>query len=405
MAFILEGIKVVQTASAFAGPMAGRLLADWGADVIWVENSNRAEISRNQHDMRNVGRMIMSDIDYRGENLHRSKRGIALDLSQEEGQKILHKMLEHADVYLSNFRPREFKKFKLEYETLSQLNPRLISANVYGYGKKGPDKDLPATEFTGYFAKSGILHTLQMPGSSPVLNPIGLGDHVAGMSLACGIMSALFMRGRTGRGQEVDVSLLHTGIFTLSFDIAGALVTGQDRQPVELRDFHNPLHNSYQTKDSRWLRLAVADADIYWSRLCQVIEREDLEHDPRFTSTKLIADNHTALFDILEKGFRSKTLDEWRVRLDKAGIVWGPVQNFPEVIADPQARANDLFVSYDHPDYGHIEVVSNPIKFSEGQEMISRPAPKLGQHTEEVLLEYGYTLEDIEKFKRQRIII
>ncbi|MFC2051435.1 CaiB/BaiF CoA transferase family protein [Chloroflexota bacterium] len=404
MAFVLEGIKVVQTASTIAGPMTGRLLADWGADVIGVENPIRGSKYRSQYAMRQIGRAITSDIEYRSENINRNKRDITLDLSQKEGQKIIHKMLEKADIHLSNFRPRELKKFKLEYETLSQLNPRLICANIYGYGKKGPDKDLPGTEFTGYFARSGISHTLQMPGTPPVMNPIGMGDHMAGLALAYGIMAALFMRERTGRGQEVDVSLFHTAVFNLSYDIGGSLVTGKDRQPVERRDLSNPLHNSYQTKDGRWLRLAVMEADLYWSRLCQIIEHKELEHDTRFASQKLITDNHTALFDILDEAFRSKTLDEWRVLLDEASFMWAPVQSLPEVINDPQARANDFFVSYDHPAHGRIEVVSNPVKLSEGLETENRPAPKFSQHTEEVLLEYGYTTEDIKQFKQQRII-
>ncbi|MFC1940638.1 CaiB/BaiF CoA transferase family protein [Chloroflexota bacterium] len=400
----LEGVKVVQTASTIAGPMTGRLLAGLGADVIWVENSLRGDRDRGSAGAKRAGRAIISDIDYRGENLHRNKRSVTIDLSREEGRKIIYKLLEKADVYLSNFRPREFKKFKLDYETLRQLNPKLICANLYGYGKNGPDKDLPITEFTGYFARTGILHVLQMPGSQPIHNPVGMGDHIAGLALAYGIMAALFMRERTGRGQEVDVSLLSAGLFTLSFDIAGALVTGQDRKPVKRKNITNPLHNSYQTKDGRWLCLSLAAPDAQWPRLCKAIQREDLEHDPRFASAKLKLENHSALFSILDEVFRSKTLDEWRTRLNKADIGWAPVMNLPEVLADPQVRENDMFISYDHPDYGRIEVVSNPVKFGEYQESI-RPAPKLGQHTEEVLLEHGYARENIAEFRRLGVIV
>jgi len=403
MALALEGIKVVETAAVYAGPMTGRLLADWGADVIKIEHPIRGDIARSESPKR-LGKAIMSDINYRLENFNRNKRGITLDLSQEGAREVIYKLLEKADVFLSNFRPREQVKFKLEYETLRQLNPRLIYANVTGYGRKGPDCHLPGYEFTSYFPRSGMLHVLQAPGTQPIQPPLGLGDNVAGLALAYGIMTALFLREKTGIGQEVDVSLFHTGIFALSLDIAGALVTGQDRQQVERKDIGNTLVNSYQTKDGRWLFLGVSQPDLYWSRFCRAIEQEDLEHDPRFSSFEPRIENHVALFEILEEVFLSRTLEEWKVRLNEAGLPWAPVQNLPEVIADPQARANDFFVSYDHPTYGHIEVVANPVKLSKAPETLRMPAPELGQHTEEILLEHGYTWQDIAQLKEQGII-
>ncbi len=405
MAFSLEGIKVVQTTEFIAGPMATRLLSDWGADVVHVENPVRGRRGGwTQQVQRGGGRHIMSDINYAAQNHHRNKRSIAIDLSQEEGREIIYRLLEKADVFMSNFRPREQKKFGLEYETLSKLNPRLIQANLTGYGQKGPDRDLPGFEQTGYFARSGMLHVLQVPGSHPPQTPMGSGDNVVSLCLALGIMTALFMRGISGVGQEVDVSLFSAGVYALSYDIAGALVTGQDRQQLARRDINNVLINSYQTKDGRWLRLSIAAPELYWSRLCQVIEREDVEHDPRFATFEPRIENHAILFDILEEAFLSKTLDEWKVRLNEAGLPWALIQNLPEVISDPQARANDFFVPLEHPTYGRIEVVANPIKLSKAPANVVKPAPELGQHTEEILLENGYTREDIARFREQGVI-
>ena len=404
MTLPLEGIKVVETASAIAGPMSGRLLADWGADVIHIEHPIRGEIQRSRRDDQAGGRVITSDIDYRAENHHRNKRGMAIDVSQERGREILCRLLEKADVFLSNFRPRELKKFKLEHETLIQLNPRLISANLTGHGRKGPDKDLPAYESTSYFARTGMLHVLQVPGVPPANTPIGLGDYITGLSLAYGIMTALFTRERTGAGQEVDVSLFQTGTFAISVDIAGALVTGQDRQPGERKDIANALMNFYPTKDGRWLRLAVGQPDLYWSRICKAIGREDLEHDPRFSSHEPRIENHIALFHTLEEAFLTRTLDEWKVPLTEAGLPWAPLQSLPEVVADPQARADDFFVPYDHPSHGRIELVANPVKLNRTPAPVRMPAPEFDQHTAEILLEYGYTEEDIEQFKQQHIV-
>ena len=160
----------------------------------------------------------------------------------------------------------------------------------------------------------------------------------------------------------------------------------------------------YKTKDGRWLRLTVVRPDLYWSRLCKAIEREDLEHDPRFASLEPRLENHTALLYALEGAFATKTLAEWQVRLTEAGLAWAPVQSLPEVITDPQARANDFFVPFDHPTYGRIELVTSPIKLSKTPASIRMPAPELGQHTEEILLEHGYTWKDIEQFKERAAI-
>jgi len=313
-------------------------------------------------------------------------------------------LLEKADVFLTNFRERELEKFGLKYEILSQLNPGIIYANLSGYGRKGPDRDAPGFESTGYFARSGMNHVLLLSGRHLAQTPIGLGDYVTGLSLAYGIITALFYRERHGIGQEVDASLFQTGVFAVSYDISGALVTGQDRRPVERKEIANALVNYYETKDGRWLRLCVEQPDLYWSRVCKAIGRQDLEYDPRFDSFVPRLQNGAALFDLLEEIFRGKTLNEWKVHLDEANLPWSPVQSLPEVIADPQARANDFFVPLDHPTYGRMEVVANPVKLGKTPASIRMPAPEFGQHTEEILLENGYTWQDIAEFKQQGVI-
>jgi len=402
MAFGLEGVKVIQTATVWAGPLAARLLADWGADVIFVEPV-RGETSRNPRYRAVEGKDKVSTVNPVSENYNRNKRGITLDLSQERGREIIYRLLEKADVFLSNFRPRELEKFRLDYKLLSQLNRRLVHANITGYGRKGPDRNLPAYGNLGV-CRSGLQHLLALPGMDPVVVPYDLPDNIAALALACGIMAALFIRERTGRGQEVDTSLFHSMVFAVSAEIAEALVTGQDQQQAARKDYAYAVRNYYQTRDGRWLRLSLANPDPYWSSLCRAVEREDIEHDPRFELFEPRMENHAALFHILEEAFLSKTLAEWRVRLTDAGIPWSPVQNLPEVIADPQARANDFFVPFDHPSHGHTELIANPVTLSNCPQTIRMPAPELGQHTEEVLLEHGYTRPDIARFREQGVI-
>lgn len=406
MGLALEGIKVVDVSQVAAVPMAGRHLADFGADVIHVEHPLRGDSWRVFQAGQGTGAAgVPSGINYNWETYNRNKRSVTIDLSQESGREIIYKLLDKADVFLTNLRLFEQQKFGLEYDTLSPLFPRLIYGALTGYGKKGSDSDIPAYDTTAYWARSGIPHRFGADGMPPAAYSPAFGDNVAALALAFGVMTALYVRGKTGVGQEVDLSLFHTGIYQLSFDIAGALVTGRDYEEWRLpsrEDAPNPLSGLYQTKDGRWLQFVILQPDRYWSRFCQAIEREDLEHDPRFESFGARTENHVVLYHIFEEIFLSKTLAEWKPRL--RGLPFSPIQNFLEVVNDPQARANDFFVPFDHPAYGRIEVIASPINLSETPATIRMPAPEFGQHTEEVLLECGYTWEDIAQFKEQRII-
>jgi len=408
MTLALEGIKVVEVTTMAAVPMSGRLLSDWGAEVIHVERLGTGDPWRGW-----IGATLPPEFHYHfWENYSRNKRSAAIDLSQEAGREIIYKLVEEADVFLTNMRPYELQKFSLEYDTLSRLNPRLIYGSLTGYGKKGPEKDAPGQDTVAFWARSGILYMLQQGGMSPAgpgYRTLATGDKLTALALTCGIILALFVRERTGLGQEVDVSLFHTAVYAL---LRVALALGPPppgRGPGEKvrlpdREEVSPLTISYETKDGRWLQLSLAPPALYWSRFCQAIEREDLEHDPRFESVEARRENQPALLQILEEVFRSKTLEEWKAPLTEGRMLWDPIQSPAEVVADPQARANDFFVPFDHPTFGRIEVVANPIKLSKTPATIRTVAPEFSQHTEEVLLELGYTWEDIAQFKEQGII-
>jgi len=411
MASALEGIKVIDVSQVAAVPMAARYLADFGADVVHVEHPVAGDFFRSIQLGMSSTTGVQSDINYIWENYNRNKRSLTLDLSTEQGQEVLYKLAAKADVFLTNMRPFEMEKYRLKYENLSNINPGIIYGGLTGYGKNGPEKDTPAYDHTGYWARSGIPHRLASltlpaaPGTPPPAFIPSFGDHMAGMSLACGVMTALFMRERTGIGQEIDVSLFHSGVYQLSYDLSGALVTGQDCQRMTCReDARSPLVTLYLTADNRWILLSGIRPDRYWSRFCRAIEREDLEHDPRFASVEAMTENSVTLLYILEEVFKGRTLDEWRPCLNAAGLPWSPIQSFPEVINDPQARANGFFVSYEHPAYGRIEGVANPVKMSKNPEVVRMPAPEFGQHTEEILLETGYNWEDIGRLKEQGVI-
>ncbi len=409
MTFMLEDIKVVEIAGAAAVPMAGRLIADWGADVIHIEHPLTGDTIRNVQASAGLASTIgggaatiaLSDIPYVMLNYNRGKRSLTLDLSTEKGQEIVHRLLAKADVFLSNMRPYEMKKWNLEYNYLSTLNPRLIYASLNGYGQKGDEKDAPGYDIIAAWTRTGAQNLVQASGFRPAFI-----DNLAGMCLAYGVMTALFIRERTGIGQEVNTSLFQTGVFQISYDVAGALVTGknfEDWAVTSREEVPNVLAVTYETKDGRTLRLAILQPDLYWSKFCDAIERADLKQDPRFRSFLDRTNNHAALLKILDEIFLSRTLQEWKLRLNEARIPWSPVQTLQELVHDPQARENDFFVPLDCPSYGRVEVVANPIKLSRTAPAIKN-APEFSQNTEEILLENGYTWTDIEQLKQDQVI-
>ncbi len=407
MALALEGVKVLDVSQVAAVPMAARLLADFGADVIHVEHPKRGDSWRDFQAGIGEGYYgAPSNINYNWENLNRNKRSLTVDLSKEMGREIIYSLSKKVDIFLTNLRPYEKKKFGLEYEILSKLNPRLIYASLTGYGKKGPEADAPGYDMTAYVARAGISHRLSFPGMPPVGFCPHFGDHVAAFILAYGVMVALYTRDKTGMGQEVDVSLLHSGIYHLSLDIAATLITGKDcdewKPGLTGEDWPNPLVSVYETSDGRWLRLNMTKPKKYWPSFCQAIGHPELEQDPKFATLEKRKENRSALYHILKEVIRSRTLKEWRERLKD--IPHAPIQNLLEVVSDPQAEANEVFVSYDHPEYGKMKGVANPVNLSKTPASVRRPAPKLGEHTEEVLLEYGFTREDIASFKEQEVI-
>lgn len=275
---------------------------------------------------------------------------------------------------------------------------------------------------------------LTFPGMSGPNPRPAFGDNVAGLGLAFGVMTALYARDRIGIGQEIDVSLFYTGLYQLTFDVAAALATGQDEQEYRvqafegqeeekqrmgelmaeaqaalkrLTDFYrerlpNPMANTYETKDGRLIRFNALQADRYWARFCKLIDREDLEQNTKFATMDARSENQKELYHIFREAFSSKTLAEWLPLI--SDLPASPIQTLVDVISDPQARANNFFLPYDHPNYGRIEIMASPVNLSKTPATIRLPAPEFSQHTEEVLLEAGYSWEDIAQFKEQEVI-
>jgi len=432
----LEGIKVIDVSQVIAAPLCARHLADFGANVIHVENAKSGDFWRDF--LQDVGGVtaVPSHINYNWEVFNRNKKSIALDLSQKKGQEILHNIVESADIFVTNLRMYEREKFACDYKDLKEINPKIIYSSITGLGKKGSERDVAAFDQTAYWNRAGVNRAMLPLGINDTGYRAGLGDTIAALGLYAGIMTALFHRERTGVGQEVEFSLLGAGLYQLSFDVSGALVTGKDfldmnannsgrNDPIiiereklianvkesydrlweHLRENSpNPLYGTYFTKDAQIVHMNVLQPDRYWVRVCNALGIEHLIDDPRFSRHEIRLTFHKDLYHFVKEAFSKFVLEDVYRRLINWGVPFAVQQKVSDVIHDPQARANNCFVDFEHPVYGPIEILASPINLSETPASYRLPAPEFSQHTEETLLEFGYNWDDISKLKEDRII-
>jgi crotonobetainyl-CoA:carnitine CoA-transferase CaiB-like acyl-CoA transferase len=403
---LLEGIKVIDMGHVVAVPAAGRTLSDWGADVIKIEPLSGEYVrgSRRAYGVDLIWEVNGGKVNFQFESLNAGKKAIALDLHQESGREILHKLVQKCDVFMTNYESGTLKKLKADYQALSKLNPKLIYARLSGYGSLGPDKDERGFDIAAGWARSGaMLASALEPGGTPPPARHGLVDMVAGMNMVAGVLAALVHRDMTGKGQELELSLYHSAVWSTISDIQPALM-GRPFQIIERTKVGNPLANIYQTKDKKWLLLTMGQSGLYWAGFCRAIEKPMLEKDPRFKDMAAREQNCEELIRIIDEVFATQDRDEWRKRLKENNCICGLVQSTSEVVTDPQAIANDFFVEIDNPVSGRLKVVNSPIKFHQNPAFPKGPAPQLGQQTEEILLELGYDWDDISRLKDQKVI-
>jgi crotonobetainyl-CoA:carnitine CoA-transferase CaiB-like acyl-CoA transferase len=397
------GIRVVELAQWVFVPVAGALLADWGADVVRIERPEGDPY-----------RGLMTQgigTDSGGVNLsvalaNRGKRSIALDLRRDDGRKILGQLLETADVFLTNFRPGALRRLGLDAETLTEQHPTLVYARGHGYGVRGPDADMPGYDASAFWSRGGLAHVLT---PSELERPIGqrgaMGDRNGAMALAFGMAAALLERTRTGRGSVVDVSLLATAMWTLSSDVLSAL---QGHQPRAMSaagpgGYVNPLVGVYGTKDGRHIQLVFLEADRYWPDFCRLIGREELVDDPRFVDLQARREHADECVAELQAEFATRTFTQWKALLAGIDAPWAPVQAVEELLDDPQVTANDYLGEVVVDGGASYRLPSVPVQFDERPPVLRR-APEHGEHSELLLLELGYTWEQIGELRDAGVI-
>ncbi len=406
MAGLLEGIKVIDMGHFVAIPAAGATLADWGAEVIKVEPLT-GEMLRGAVRVSGADRVIEypgGEVNWIVQMLNRNKRGLALDLKKPSGKEVIFKLIAESDVFMSNYESGALRRLGLDYVALSAINPRLVYAVLTGYGAVGPDKDQRGFDFSAAWAHSGMQYLIGEPGSPPPPPRGGMMDRVAGEHAVAGILAALLGRQRTGLGQELEFSLYHAGVWTLAEDIQSVLInrpmTKHDRTEPD-----SPLWNTYRTSDDRWLWLSMVQSDVSWSDLCRAIDRPELETDPRFDGMEARQENSAQLVSLLEAVFVSATIEQWENRLRRNDCIFSRVQTPLEVTTDPQALANGFFTEVNHPVGGKMKLVNTPVNFRQDPASIRTPAPEVGQHTEEILLELGYDWDHIAELKEDGAIL
>ena len=377
----LEGMKVVELAHIMAGPVCGMMLADMGADVVKVEKPEGDDTRR----------FLPPDIN--GESaaymmMNRNKRGIVLDLKSEDGKAVLRRMLETADVVIENYRMGTMEKLGLGYETLREANPGLIYCEISGFGRTGPYAgrggfDLIAQGMSGLMSITG-----EGAGRPPVKSGAPVTDITAGILGALGCAAAYARKLQTGEGQKVDTSLFEAGITHTYWQSAIAFATGVAPGPLGSAHPLNAPYQAFRTEDG-WINLGAANQKN-WERMLAVIGAEELASDPRFADNHGRMQNLPALAEILDGHFSTRTSAEWLERLEAAGVPAGPVLDVGEMHRDPQTLYREMVVETTHPTAGPVKAIGLPIKFSETPGGVTRPAPLLGQHSREVLAEYGW---------------
>ena len=374
----LDGVRVVELGVFVAGPAAGGIFADWGADVIKVEPETG-----------DPQRRVFASLGVRAdlpvppfEIDNRGKRSVVLDLRNDAERERFHALLATADVLITNMRPAALERLELDAETVCDRHERLVYGSITGYGD-GPDRDRAGYDVGAFWARSGVAHTLVPPGELPPALPSGFGDHFTGMTLASGVLAKLVERGRTGRGGRVSTSLMRTGMYGVAWDMAiqlrfrkRAATTGRDENGA-------PLMNSYRSGDGVGFWMICLESGRHWPNVLAALDRQALAANERFATAAARYQNARALVAEFDARFAEEPMEHWRLEFERHDVWWAPIQSLAEVIEDPQAAAG-IVDAETRPDERNYRTVATPVDF-DGYELRPGLVPKLGEHTAQVM--------------------
>jgi formyl-CoA transferase len=387
---IFSGLKVVDLASFIAGPSAAVILSDFGADVIKVEPPS-GDYWRHGHQ---IPPQPQAQEAYPWHLANRNKRGMALDLKSPSAQPVLEKLVKWADVLIVNTPHPARKRLKLEYDDVAQWNPRLVYADLTGFGEKGPDADLPGFDITSYWARSGLLSMTRDVGAPPTWPVAGSGDNATAVGLYSAVVTALYRRERTGKGSYVTTSLLAEGVWSASVSIQAALC---EAKFFPLHDRSHPANaalNVYQASDGAWFVLIVTPDKL--ESVAKAIDRADLLTDPGFSDPAKLTANMSQLSAILDEVFGAQPISHWYEVFNDVHVTFGAIRGPQEVINDPQLRLNEIIVPLDGAGGKLTSTISSPIQVHGVNKVSAKRAPEIGEHNDEVLRQLGFNPAEIE---------
>ena len=392
----LADVRIIDLGHVLAAPTTSMILADLGADVIHLEPPRG-------DDSRQFGPFINEQSGY-FISINRNKKSVVINLKKPAGKEVLRDLIRVSDVVLENFRPDTMEKMGFSYEEMRKINPRIIYASISGFGHDAlaeyaskPAYDMVAQAF------SGIMSITGPEGGPPVRVGTSVGDMIAGHQCAIGILSALWYRERTGRGQIVDISMVDGLVYVLENAIVRYTVAGEIPQPLGTKHPAITPFQAFRTEDS-WIVVAIGN-DTLWREFCTAIARPELAEDPRFRTNELRTENQQELSDILEKVTKTKTTEEWMQILERIGLPCSPINTIDKVIQDPNVNYRQMVVEIDQPNVGPLRIAGSPFHLSETPGEVANPAPLLGQHTEEVLLKVlGYSTDRVQELIEEKVV-
>lgn len=399
---MFEGVRVVEVAEWTLVPAAACVLADFGADVVKIEDPVTGD---GQRGLAAAGVTPMhGGVNLVMEQTNRGKRSVGLDLRRPEGRHVLYELVERCDVFVTNFLPAARRKLGLEPDQLRRHRRDLIYVLGNALGDDGPEAETGGYDLTAYWARGGVGYSLTAPDATEAIRQRpAFGDKAGAMNLAFGIAAALFHRERTGQGATVEVSLIGTALWQMSSDVVYSLGLDRDFSRVP-RQILNPLSANYATRDGRWLNLTLLESDRWWPELCRHLDRPDLLADRRYVDAAGRSQHATELAEELRQLFSSASLEEWRDRLAGFDGPWSPFQSVLEAARDPQAAANGCVQEVAHPGGTTVGVVAPPVRF-DGHSPALGSAPEHGADTEAVLLELGHDWPAITRLKEAGVVV
>lgn len=391
----LSGIRVLDVSQVLAGPYAAMLLADLGADVIKVEAPKHGDHSRQ------MAPRISDELSGAFLAVNRNKRGICLDLKRPEGLQVMHRLVKTADVLIENFRPGVAARLGIDYPSLAEINPRLVYCSISGFGQTGPYASRGGFDLVAQ-GMSGLMSVTGVPGGEPVKCGIPVTDLGAGMFAVYGILAALMARKKTGRGQHVDTSLFEAGLGFAVWEAVEYFHTGNTPQPTGSAHRLGAPYQAFRCADG-YINVG-ADGVRHWPIFCKAIGAPELAEDPRFATNPDRLANLADLVQEIEKRTVRETRAHWLQVLEEAGIPAGPINSIPEALSDPQTLTRGMVQEVQHPRLGTLKALGPVVKLSETPAAITRTAPDLGEHTDEVLEELGIPAEERSQLREAGVL-